>query len=153
MGKSGAEFRTGDVVRISGAYFKNDNGLYFVSRSPGDPNYCGRDYTLRKIGKTGKISRARGGNVGFWPVLCFVNDAWKKAVANDWNAENAKIERATVVKTDGIAGYFDSRAAEDDIMLDYFRENGWDENDPDVKRVSASAEFYRAVAARVRAAA
>lgn len=28
--KNGHEIKTGDIVEITGAYFKNDNGLYFV---------------------------------------------------------------------------------------------------------------------------
>ena len=35
--KNGVEMKTGDIVRVSGAYFKNDNGLWFIERSPGDP--------------------------------------------------------------------------------------------------------------------
>ena len=37
LDKNGIEIKTGDVVEITGAYFKNDNGLYFVERSAGDP--------------------------------------------------------------------------------------------------------------------
>ena len=37
--KNGHEIKTGDIVEITGAYFKNDNGLYFVDNSPGDPNW------------------------------------------------------------------------------------------------------------------
>ena len=32
--KNGVEMKTGDVVLISGAFFKNDNGLWFIERSP-----------------------------------------------------------------------------------------------------------------------
>lgn len=39
--KNGVEMKTGDIVRVSGAYFKNDNGLWFIERSPGDPSWCG----------------------------------------------------------------------------------------------------------------
>lgn len=59
LDKNGVEIRTGCIVEITGAYFKNDNGLYFVQRSPGDPSWSGSDYCLKKIGKTGKISKAK----------------------------------------------------------------------------------------------
>lgn len=59
LDKNGVELRTGCVVEITGAYFKNDNGLYFVDRSPGVPSWIGRDYSLKKISKTGKISKAK----------------------------------------------------------------------------------------------
>ena len=32
--KSGVEIRTGQVVKVTGAFFKNDNGRYFVDNSP-----------------------------------------------------------------------------------------------------------------------
>ena len=50
------EIKTGDVVEISGAYFKNHNGLYFVEHSAGDPGWSGSDHSLRKISKTGKLT-------------------------------------------------------------------------------------------------
>ena len=53
--KNGKEIVTGDIVRITGAYFKTDNSLYFVERSPGDLNWNGDIYSLRKIGKKGKV--------------------------------------------------------------------------------------------------
>ena len=57
--KNGIEIKTGMIVKISGAYFKNDNGLYYVDNSPGDPSWSGRDYSLHKISKAGKISTAK----------------------------------------------------------------------------------------------
>lgn len=32
--KNNRTMKTGDVVEITGAYFKNDNGLYFVEHTP-----------------------------------------------------------------------------------------------------------------------
>ena len=57
--KNGIEMKTGDIVEITGAYFKNDNGLYFIDCSPGDPNWCGSDYSLKRISKSGKSVRQR----------------------------------------------------------------------------------------------
>ena len=59
LDKNGVELRTGQIVKITGAYFKNDNGLYFVTHSPGDPGWCGSNYSLTKISKAGKISKAK----------------------------------------------------------------------------------------------
>lgn len=58
LDKNGVEIKTGDVVEIRGAYFKNDNGFWWAENSAGDPNWTGKDYSLRKISKTGKISKA-----------------------------------------------------------------------------------------------
>ena len=35
LDKNGIEMKTGMIVQISGAYFKNDNGTYYIDRSPG----------------------------------------------------------------------------------------------------------------------
>ena len=69
--KNGIEMKTGDIVEITGAYFKNDNGLYFIDCSPGDPNWCGSDYSLKRISKSGKISKAKK-NLCFWPIGMFI---------------------------------------------------------------------------------
>ena len=57
LDKNGIEIKTGDVVEITGAYFKNDNGFYYVEHSAGDPGWSGRDHSLRKISKRGKSAR------------------------------------------------------------------------------------------------
>jgi len=73
-------------VEISGAYFKNDNGLYFVQASPGDPSWCGSDYSLRRISKAGKISTAKY-SLCFWPISVFISNRAKAAEARQWNRE------------------------------------------------------------------
>ena len=90
LDKNGVEIRTGCIVEITGAYFKNDNGLYFVQRSPGDPSWCGRDYSLKKISKAGKISKAKY-SLCFWPIVSVVSDRWKTAEANAWNRPTPKL--------------------------------------------------------------
>ena len=57
LDKNGIEIKTGDIVEITGAYFKNDNGLYYVEHSAGDPDWSGSDHSLRKISKRGKSAR------------------------------------------------------------------------------------------------
>ena len=37
LDKNGVELQAGMVVEITGAYFKNDNGFWFVENAPGDP--------------------------------------------------------------------------------------------------------------------
>ena len=48
LDKNGVEILTGMVVEITGAYFKNDNGFWFVDNSPGDPSWFGSDQCLQK---------------------------------------------------------------------------------------------------------
>ena len=69
LDKNGVEIKTGDIVEISGAYFKNDNGLYFVTHSPGDPTWSGRDYSLKRISKYCVL------NPDFAPLL---STTWKE---------------------------------------------------------------------------
>lgn len=108
--KNGREIKTGDVVRISNAYFKNDNHLYYVENAPGDPNWCGRDLSLRKISKAGKISKAKY-NICFWPISAYVNDSWKRAEADEWNRENAVIELVEGVNSKEIEDLFREEAS------------------------------------------
>lgn len=65
--KNGVEMKTGDVVLISGAFFKNDNGLWFIERSPGDPSWCGSSYSLTKLKRNGQPSTAKY-NLCSWPI-------------------------------------------------------------------------------------
>ncbi len=102
---NGIEIKTGDVVEIKGAYFKNDNGLYFVEHSPNEVGWCGSDYSLRKIKKNGQLSTARH-NICFWPIAVFVSDRSKAAEARIWNRENATIEVRTEIDRQEIAKHF-----------------------------------------------
>ena len=91
LDKNGKEMKTGDVVIISGAYFKNDNGLWKIEHSPGDANWWGRDYSLRRLNKNGTVSK-RKDNICFWPIGIFVNDYYKRLEAKAHNAKFAQIE-------------------------------------------------------------
>lgn len=102
------EIKTGDVVEISGAYFKNDNGLYFVAHSPGDPGWSGSDHSLQKISKTGKLSTAKH-NLCFWPIMITTNSWAKRAEAKSWNKEHATIEVRTDIDRSQVAGYFEGK--------------------------------------------
>lgn len=108
LDKNGMEIKTGDVVEISGAYFKNDNGLYFVAHSPGDPGWSGSDHSLQKISKTGKLSTAKH-NLCFWPIMITTNSWAKRAEAKSWNKEHATIEVRTDIDRSQVAGYFEGK--------------------------------------------
>ena len=91
---NGVEIMTGDIVKISNAYFKVDNGLYFVSDKEGDVSTCGTGLTLHKVNRDGTLSTAKY-NVGFWPIFHTCNDRVKRALANEWDSKNATIEVVT----------------------------------------------------------
>lgn len=103
--KNGKEIKTGDIVEITGAYFKSDNGLYYVDNSPGDASWSGSDHCLHKISKRGKISKAER-NICFWPISVFLNDRFKTAQAKIWNAEHAEIEKKSVADMSEVIEHF-----------------------------------------------
>lgn len=106
---NGNEIKTGMVVEIKNAYFKNDNGLYFVDASAGDPNWCSDEHCLHKLCKNGKISTARH-TTAFWPLASFCSDPVKNANADEWNAKHATIEIKTDIPTDQVSAYFAKKA-------------------------------------------
>ena len=89
--KNGIEMKKGDKVMISGAYFKNDNGLWKVEHAPGDPDWFGKDYCLHRLNKNGTES-TRKDSVSFWPLCVFTNSYKKRLEARAHNAEHAQIE-------------------------------------------------------------
>ena len=105
LDKNGVELQAGMVVEITGAYFKNDNGFWFVENAPGDPSWCGSDCCLKKISKAGKISVAKR-NICFWPIGVFVSDRCKAAEADRWNKANAQIEVKAIKDVSGVVAHF-----------------------------------------------
>ena len=147
--KNNRTMKTGDVVEITGAYFKNDNGLYFVEHTPGDPNWSGRDHCLRRIKRNGELSTAKD-NLCFWPIHAFVNSRDKRAAANQWNQAHAEIEIKTFPHTEHIAAYFASEADSLDVTIKRYT---WDfgEDCQIVKDTKETQAFYRSVADGLRA--
>ena len=145
--KNGIEIKTGAIVKISGAYFKNDNGLYYVERSPGDPSWCGSDHSLRKISKTGKISKATR-SIGFWPIFVTVSDRYKSAEASRWNHEHAEIEVVQIANMGEVKAHFQQEA---DALEKVIQREAWDfgETSPVVMRSRALRAHYEAVAAAI----
>lgn len=125
LDKNGMEIKTGMVVEIKDAFFKNDNGFYFVEHSAGDPDWCGSDHSLRKISKRGKISQAKH-NLCFWPIGIFISDRSE------------------------VAAYF-NQMAED--LTDQIQREAWDygEESQTVKTSTAIQKHYRQVASEISA--
>lgn len=146
--KNNRPMKTGDVVEITGAYFKNDNGLYFVEHTPGDPNWSGRDHCLRRIKRNGELSTAKD-NLCFWPISAYVNSRDKRAAANQWNQEHAEIEIKTFPNTAHIAAFFTAEADSLDVTIKRYT---WDfgEDCQTVKDAKETQAFYRSVADGLR---
>lgn len=143
---NGIEMTTGMIVEIKNAYFANDNGLYFIAHTPGDPTWSGDDHSLRKICKNGCLSRAKG-TTSFWPLCAFVSSAEKRYAARKWNAEHAVIEVREDVSTEFVREFFIEKASCMDERI------GWDRRIGHSEKVIADEEkmrdFYQAVADRL----
>lgn len=149
MDKNGIEMKTGDIVEITGAFFKNYNGLYFIENSPGDPFWSGKDHCLKRITKAGKISKSKN-NTCFWPIGIFVSDRAKRAQAIRWNKEHATIEvKVTCGNKEDIAAFFQWKADEvtEQIIRDSRR---WGENDLLVQSLKGARAHYEAVVCRIK---
>ena len=144
--KNGVEIITGDVVRITGAYFQNDNGLWFVDNSPGDPTWCGSDYSLGRLLKNGKLSTAKH-RICFWPISVFVNDRREAARAREWNVTHAEIEVLKFEPLCYLEEYFRDLADGVEARVERAR---WDFGDDEAARLETQAAHYREVADRLK---
>lgn len=141
--KEETQMKTGDIVRITGAYFKNDNGLYVVTRSPGDPSWSGDYYSLTKVGVSGKLSTAKY-NLGSWPIMVMVSGGAKAAEAKAWNAAHAEIHPAAVKDMSGVIDYFRAQAEECREMVEHYSPY-WGAGSIDIANYRSAQEFYEAV--------
>lgn len=116
--KNGKEIKTGDIVEITGAFFKNDNGCYFVDRSPGDAGWSGEKYSLKRISTRGKISKAKN-NICSWPLVAYVSSRVKRAEARAWNKEHAQIEVVKIENMAEVKAHFEEEAVKAKGMYDY----------------------------------
>lgn len=150
LDKNGVEIKSGDIVEITGAYFKIDNGLYFVTASPDDPSWSGRDHCLKKISRKGKISTAKY-NTCFWPIGIFVSDHAKATAAHRWNKEHAQIEvKEPCEDMSQVIAYFQDKA--DEITQELRRlEYNWGEDHPGYQKQKAIRAHYEAVVRAVEA--
>ena len=89
--KNGKEIKTGDTVKITGGYFKNDNGYFCVTHSPGDSNWTGSKHCLKRLNKNGTRSTGKY-SIQFWPLSVVVNSFKLGSDARKHNEKNAQIE-------------------------------------------------------------
>lgn len=142
LDKNGIEIKTGDVVEITGAYFKNDNGFYYVEHSAGDPGWSGNDHSLRKISKRGKISKAKH-NICFWPISIFTNSFETRITAKAWNEEHATIEVKTDINRAEIAEYFQEKAEGMDEQIEYYTWNFGETSETTLESKRIKAHFEK----------
>lgn len=148
--QNNVRIKTGDVVEITGAYFKNDNGLYFVQYAPGDPGWLGNYCSLRRVRKSGEISAAKY-SLCSWPISTYVNDREKRAAADCWNLEHAKIEVKPIANRAHIAAHFAQEADSMSGQISY-QEFNFGPDDPCVVELRTRQNFLYDLAASIQAA-
>ena len=143
-------FNTGDIVRVSDAYFTTSNGLFFVSDGNDSPNRRSGGIYLRRLNKSGKLSADGAKSSESWPLHSYCSDSRKNHEANAHNEQHAKIERVEGVNTWYVAEYFRERAEEHMTRVEYNTEHGNEDRANEYKRL---VDFYNAVADRLAASA
>jgi len=89
--KNGIEINNGDIVIISGGYFKNSNGLHKVKHTPGDEGWGGNWYRLIKINKDGTPKNGKY-NLESWPLISYTTSREKSRLQMEHDRVNAQIE-------------------------------------------------------------
>ena len=142
--------KTGDIVKIENAYFKNDNGYYYIEHTPGDPSWCGSDYSLHKICKNGKISTASY-SIAFWPLAAVTNNRDKNTEARKHNAEHATIEVIYTINNSEVVKHFEQLAQDhEETAKTYAYRYG--EDSETTKKTVEIGKFYEKIAENMKAA-
>lgn len=91
--KNGIELRTGQIVEITGGFFKADNGRFaIVETITGEgENGCWQQYSLRKVTKKNEFAITKY-TQAFWPIAPNKNGYETKKKADAHNKEHAQIE-------------------------------------------------------------
>lgn len=145
--KNGRELTTGQIVKIENAYFKNDNGYYFIDATPGDPTWSGRDYSLKKIGKRGKISTAAH-SIAFWPLWACTNNRDNNAEAREHNDKYATIEIVSDIDNAEVVQHFREKASNEAEAAQEYAWRFGEDSEVTQKTRSRSA-FLESIAARI----
>lgn len=149
--KNGTYIKAGDIVRITGAFFKVDNGLYFVEQDGSNPGYLAddRQVTLKRICKNGKISTGKN-TVCFFPLKSYTNNRMKNAEALKWNREHAEIEIVRDIDDSYVIEWLEKEARNYREQEEYYNMRGYAPEHWGNK-YAATAEYFEAAAARMKA--
>lgn len=126
----------GDIVRVSGGYHANSNGLFFIEAESGRGGWW-----LKPITKAGKLRKASDQS---WPLVSYMSDRLKAAEAKRHNQINAKMEPAPEVPACYVADFFRTQAAELAEKADNQERRGYAR----AAETRASAEKAAKIAAR-----
>jgi len=151
LDKNGVRIHAGDIVRVEGGFFKNDNGLFFIMQDGTNPGYLSNDteVTMSRIGKNGKLSTAKYA-LAFFPLKAFCNDRSKREQARAWNAEHATIEVVGGVNKDHVVEYFREQAKAYRETEEHYNKRGYDWEYWG-KQYAQTAKWHEDVVARMTA--
>lgn len=105
---NGVKLEAGQIVRISNAFHKSDNGLYLIVSDPESPT-GGEYYTLHRISARGKLSCARR-TLNYWPLIACSANYLTRMDIKLYNEEHAQIEVTTVENLSDAIAYFRKEA-------------------------------------------
>lgn len=141
--KNGKEMRTGDIVKVSGAYTKRHNGYFVIEHTPGDVSWLGSDYSLERLKKNGEYSNGSY-TTQFWPLSYFSNNREHNAAAREHDSKNATIEIVGNINTEFIIAHFEEESKN---SMEQSKVWGWQfgEDSETTKKAVARSEHYKKV--------
>lgn len=141
--KNGKEMRTGDIVKVSGAYTKRHNGYFVIEHTPGDVSWLGEDYSLQRLKKNGEYSNGSY-TTQFWPLSYFSNNKTHNELAYEHDSKNATIEIVGNINTEFIIANFEK---ESENSLKAAKDYAWrfGEDSEVTRKALARSEHYKKV--------
>lgn len=141
--KNGKEMRTGDIVKVGGAYTKRHNGYFVIEHTPGDVSWLGEDYSLQRLKKNGEYSNGSY-TTQFWPLCYFSNNIEHNAAAREHDSKNATIEIVGNINTEFIVAHFEEESKN---SMEQAKVWEWQfgEDSETTKKAIARAEHYKKV--------
>lgn len=141
--KNGKEMRTGDIVKVSGAYTKRHNGYFVIEHTPGDVSWLGEDYSLQRLKKNGEYSNGSY-TTQFWPLSYFSNNKTHNELAREHDSKNATIEIVENINTEFIIANFNEKSEK---SLKAAKDYAWrfGEDSEVTKKTIAQSEHYKKV--------
>ena len=128
LDKNGKEIKAGDIVKVSGAYFKKDNGLYFVEQDGTNEAYMSHDeITIYKINRNGKISTGKY-NLNFFPLNHYCSDRRKNAEAYEHDKKHCTIEIVDGVDRTEVLERFENEVCQSEESAEWYEIRGYGED-------------------------
>ena len=143
------EIRTGDFVTVSGAYFKNNNGLWLVTEASDAPDYMGDSVYLHKVKKSGELCVESAGNSMSLPLHYYCSDWKKNAAAKEHDAVNLRYEVTEGVNTHYAAEYYRNKIENFEKRIPQYKCSSVQWQKDEATKMQGWIEYYTAVVERL----